>query len=459
MFTPTAPQVGQILAGKYRVERQLGEGGMGYVLAARHLELDEPVAVKLVHGSLLSSERFVQRFLREAKRAVKIKSEHVVRVLDVARTEAGEPFIVMEYLEGCDLAEVTKDDWGKTPKSRPEVVVDWLLQAMDALAEAHALGIVHRDLKPANLFLAETRDGLSIKVLDFGVSKALGPETNENASVTHSTEVVGSPHYMSPEQMSASKHVDARADVWSIGVILYRLLSGTLPFDGDTLPEIYAKVYSSQPAPLRTVAPHLPEGLDAVVERCLVKDPAGRMPSVIELAQALLPYAPPSSARIVERIATFTASRTAAASEPDVRIVAPAESQPGGRTVAGLETSATVAMPSPLSKLKTLVVIGAGVTLVLGITAIVLSMHVRRPPEHSAPAAVASETAAPPPSPPAPASAEPPPAPVPSPPASTAHTKAPAKKTGTKVGAPPSAPPPAAAPTPVSNSKGFEGQK
>jgi serine/threonine protein kinase len=203
---------GEILAGKYQVERVLGVGGMGVVVAAHHIQLDEKVALKFLLPDALKNTEALARFEREARAAVKIKSEHIARVIDVGKLDSGSPYMVMEYLEGGDLSGMLS----KTGKLPVEQAVDFVLQASEAIAEAHALGIVHRDLKPANLFCIRRRDGqLAIKVLDFGISKVTKTGSMpDSMSMTKTTAVIGSPVYMSPEQMQSSKGVDLRTDVW-----------------------------------------------------------------------------------------------------------------------------------------------------------------------------------------------------------------------------------------------------
>ena len=228
---PVSP--GDVLAGKYRVERVIGAGGMGVVVQATHLELDERVAMKFLLPHAIENAEAATRFVREARAAVKIKSEHVARVTDVGRLENGAPYIVMEFLQGSDLAAVLQNG----PLSI-EDAVDFVLQASDAMAEAHAANIVHRDLKPSNLFMSLRSDGTPlIKVLDFGISKVNVPDTSD-AGLTRTTAIMGSPFYMSPEQMRSSKDVDHRTDIWALGVILYELLTGTQPFNGETLPQL-----------------------------------------------------------------------------------------------------------------------------------------------------------------------------------------------------------------------------
>jgi eukaryotic-like serine/threonine-protein kinase len=308
-----AVRPGDVLAKKYRVERVLGEGGMGVIVAAHHLKLDEKVALKFLLPRAMNNAEAVDRFAREARAAAKIKSEHVARVIDVGELENGAPYIVMEYLEGSDLSAWLKQHG----RLQPEQAVGFVLQACEALAEAHVLGIVHRDLKPANLFLAKRPGGAPIvKVLDFGISKAT--LSTSEARLTQTSSIMGSPLYMSPEQMQSSKTVDIRSDIWALGVVLYELLGGRAPFGGDTMPELVLAVVHSEPTPLRSVCADVPEGLAAVVSCCLAKDPSARFADVGELAAALAPFGPPRSDVSVERIAHVLA---AAAERVSPRVV------------------------------------------------------------------------------------------------------------------------------------------
>jgi serine/threonine-protein kinase len=271
--------IGAVLAGRYRVERVIGQGGMGVVVKAMHLQLHQPVAMKFLLPEVLGNQQIVQRFLREAQAAVRLRSEHVARVIDVGTLESGAPYMVLEYLDGADLSNF--------PRSQLSVgaIVDLVLQACEALAEAHSLGIVHRDIKPANFFITRGADGVPLlKVLDFGISKT--PTTSGNLTATQA--VMGTPAYMSPEQMRSSRDVDHRCDIWSLGVVLYELLQGAPPFGGDTFSSMVIKVVTD-PLPRMTVP--LPGELDAIVYRCLEKDPARRFQNVAELAHALAPYA------------------------------------------------------------------------------------------------------------------------------------------------------------------------
>ncbi|MEO7111378.1 MAG: serine/threonine-protein kinase [Polyangiaceae bacterium] len=277
--------VGDILAKKYRVERLLGAGGMGVVVLARHIQLDQLVALKFLLTHSLDKPKIVARFEQEARAVVKLRGEHVARVLDVGTMETGAPYIVMEYLEGEDLAN-TLERRGALPVAE---AVDYLLQTCEALAEAHGVGIVHRDLKPGNLFLTRRVDGKQwVKVLDFGISKLTGGR--EDLALTATTEVVGSPKYMSPEQLRASRLADARSDIWSLGVILYELLTADMPFMAETLAHLCALVISEPPRPIRSLRPEVPTGIEQIILRCLQKDPNARFQTVSDLALALDPF-------------------------------------------------------------------------------------------------------------------------------------------------------------------------
>ena len=299
--SPVAP--GAILAGRYRVERILGAGGMGVVVAARHVQLESAVAIKFLLPHALSNPEVVARFAREARAAVRIQSEHVARVIDVGALETGAPYMVMEYLQGCDLAALVGSR-GALPIGE---AADYILQACEAIAEAHSLGIVHRDLKPANLFLIGRPDGSSlVKVLDFGISKTLG---SSSAAMTGTMTVLGSPYYMSPEHMSSSKNVDHRTDIWALGAILHELLTGQVPFKADTLAQLCLMVVQQPPPRLRSLRPDAPPGLEALIRKCLEKDRDRRFPHVGDFALALGEFAPARSRVSVERAMNVLCSR------------------------------------------------------------------------------------------------------------------------------------------------------
>ncbi len=285
---------GDILAGKYRVEGVLGIGGMGVVVSATHIDLGQRVALKFLLRAALQSPDALKRFQREARLAVQLRSDHVTRVLDVGTLDTGAPYMVMELLEGDDLGTVLE----KRGMLSVGDAVDYVVQACDAVAEAHALGIVHRDLKPRNLFLTRKLNGSPhIKVLDFGISKAATVPGDH--SLTKTNDVMGSPNYMAPEQLRSSKDVDGRTDIWALGVILYELVTGRVPFLAETITQLCSMVLEKEPLPVEQLCAEVPAGLAHVVARCLQKEPALRFSSVSQLAEALLPYA-----------ATFTTDRT-----------------------------------------------------------------------------------------------------------------------------------------------------
>jgi serine/threonine-protein kinase len=299
------PEAGAIIAGKYKVERVLGAGGMGVVLAARHMQLGQLVAIKFIRGAAAEDPAAVERFLREARAAVALSSEHVTKVLDVGTLETGEPYMIMEFLDGVDLAEVLRRD-GPMPVARAVAAV---LQAGEALAEAHALGIVHRDLKPANLFVATRRDGTPlVKVLDFGISKVTDLNV-EGPTLTASGLIMGSPGYMSPEQVRNAKVADARADIWALGVILYELITGVSPFMGQTIGDTFARIISETPTPIHQLRSDVPDAFAAVIARCLERSVERRVQTVAELAEALAPFAPPEAVISVQRILRIAQSR------------------------------------------------------------------------------------------------------------------------------------------------------
>lgn len=314
---PSPIKPGDMIAGKYRVDRILGQGGMGVVVAATHIELREVRALKFLLASTLADKDGVERFRREARAVLKLKSEHVARLLDVGKHDNGAPYMVMEYLRGTDLGEALKQHGAVSM----EHAILYVVQAMDAVAEAHAKGIIHRDLKPANLFLTTLASGMqSVKVLDFGISK-LAKESKEELDMTKTHTVLGSPQYMSPEQMRASRDVDTRTDIWSLGVILYQLTTGKLPFRGRSSTEIIANMFTTRPEPPSHFVPTLPAVFDDIVMKCLRLDPSDRFGSVAELAKALAPLAPASASFTLERISRYATAeeqrQTGAFTVPD----------------------------------------------------------------------------------------------------------------------------------------------
>ena len=293
---------GTILLGKYRIDALIGTGGMGNVVRASHLYLHQSVAIKILLPQMSESASTVQRFLREAQATVKLKSEHSARVIDVGTTPDGEPFMVMEFLDGNDLHQILRHH-GAQP---PSIVVDLMLQACEGIAEAHALGIIHRDIKPSNFFVTRRPDGsMLLKILDFGISKTpVGYD-----ELTHTQTILGTPAYMAPEQMKSGRAADPRSDVWSIGVVMYQLITGRTPFAGESYAELVLKVGLEPPEP---IAIPLPPGLPEVILRCLEKDPNLRHQNVGELARLIAPFAtdPIAAAHAAGRVARTLQQRS-----------------------------------------------------------------------------------------------------------------------------------------------------
>ncbi|MBK8251911.1 MAG: protein kinase [Polyangiaceae bacterium] len=325
-------QPGSILAGKYRVMRVLGKGGMGVVVEARHVALDERVALKFLLPEYAQHPEAAARFLREGQAAVKIKGEHVARVSDVGTLESGSPFMVMEFLEGIDLSNALQ----KYGVCQIPDAIDYVLQASEAIAEAHTLGIIHRDLKPANMFLTRRPDGTPmIKVLDFGISKMQGGGVD---NLTRTTATMGSALYMSPEQMQTTRGVDHRTDIYALGISLYELLAGKQPYYADTLPQLCAEVLTGTPTPIRTLRGDVAEGLAFALEKAYARDRDQRYQTIAEFAAGLAPFAPARSQTSLDRIARMAgvapspAGRAATPSHPDLSHLAPQAAHPGFQT-------------------------------------------------------------------------------------------------------------------------------
>jgi len=428
---------GDVIDGKYRVERILGMGGMGVVVAATHVELEQRVALKFLLPQAASHPDVAARFAREARAAAKIKCEHVARVIDVAKLPDGAPYMVMEFMDGEDLEHVLTR-CGPMPV---DVACTYILQATEAIAEAHALGIVHRDLKPANLFLANRPNGDPIvKVLDFGISKST--LSSSQAQLTRTSSIMGSPLYMSPEQMTSAKSVDTRSDIWALGVVLYELLTRSTPFPADTMPELVAAILQRTQDPVRHTRPDVAPELEAVINRCLEKNPAGRFPNVAEFAAAIAPFGRPGSELSVQRI-THVLSRAgvpvAATSMTAAGYGARQGSAPGDTGVIGARTNSPWAQSVPgvpaqsSGGSRTAMFVAIPVLLLLTGGAVAAFVHMGKPsaavaaaepPASASASASASATSA---------------AATPAPPASAASTT----PTSTPASATASAPPPA----------------
>ncbi|MEO8845067.1 MAG: serine/threonine-protein kinase [Kofleriaceae bacterium] len=287
-------EIGTVFLNKYRVEKIIGHGGMGVVAECTHLALGERVAIKMLRKDVLLDAEAVERFQREAQAAAKLKSEYVARVSDVGTFEGNIPYMVMEFLEGHDLGQLL-DQRGVLP-------VPWatelIMQTAEALAEAHSLGIVHRDVKPTNLFVTWRPDGSAlIKVLDFGISKS---PMGTDMQLTQTQSLLGTPAYMSPEQMRSARLVDWRSDIWSLGSVLYELLEGRRPFEAESFSEMCVKVAVDPPAPMVNT----PIELQPVILKCLAKSPDQRYATMAELGAALVPFVQDQhqAQRLVERM-------------------------------------------------------------------------------------------------------------------------------------------------------------
>jgi serine/threonine-protein kinase len=285
------PMPGAVLAGKYTVVRTIGRGGMAIVLEAHHERLGRNVALKLLHPDHMSNPEATSRFEREARAVARLASPNVARVIDVDALEDGCPFMVLELLEGCDLGQ----ELSRRGPLPVQEAVDYVAQACAGIAIAHAAGIVHRDLKPSNLFLAQDGADRRVKILDFGISKLVAADPNARMTTTQSS--FGTPLYMSPEQVKSVKDVDARTDIWSLGVILYELLTGRVPFEAESASAIFVAIAVETPRPVDEYRPDLPRGLSAVVMKALAKNPADRFVDAEAFAAALQPFAGAADAR------------------------------------------------------------------------------------------------------------------------------------------------------------------
>ena len=350
MRTPSAPhdaatswaevQPGTTLAGRYVVEGVLGQGGMGVVLGALDRTTGFEVALKVLLPGGAKIDGGKERFLREARAASSLSGPHVALVIDTGTLPDGTPYMVMERLFGQDL-RVELYQRGRLPHLE---AAGLLLQACEALAEAHGRGIVHRDLKPGNLFLAQQIDGsIALKVLDFGLAKVVeGMEINPEG-LTRTGVVVGSPPYMSPEQLRSLKLADARSDVWSLGVIAYEMVTGQRPFQGITAAGLIASIIADAPEPPRKLVPEMAEAFDGLILRCLQKDPKGRPQTIAEVATVLRGI-----------LSTAPAARRPALSEPSItQVAAPGRIETGLVETGHLRTGRIETDPNKTSALKT----------------------------------------------------------------------------------------------------------
>jgi serine/threonine protein kinase len=330
-----APErIGEVFAGKYRIVRLLGEGGMGRVYEAEHTSVGRRFAVKLLRRHLAANPQALARFRREARAAGALENEHIAAVLDFDAAPDGAPFLVMEYLEGRSLGQLLAEE-GPLPVSR---AANALLQVCRGLEAAHAAGILHRDLKPDNLFVTRRADGSEqVKILDFGIAKLLGERTDLAPIQTGAA--IGTPFYMAPEQVRGDAPLDERVDIYALGVIFYELLSGQKPHPGDSGNTVLAHVLTQSPARLETLRPGLPRGVVELVHRALAFDPRDRPASVRALAREIEGLVPPEMSREPGRVELRAAAAASlGANRDDVRATAPTLPTPDSSAVSsGIE--------------------------------------------------------------------------------------------------------------------------
>lgn len=311
---PRSPVVGELFDGRYKIEELVGKGGFGSVYAARDTSLGRDVAIKVLSRALGSDATLLARFLQEARAAASLESEHVARVHEVTVARGGIAYIVMERLRGCDL----QAEFDARRKLPVDEALELVLEITLGLAHAHARGIVHRDLKPRNVFLAKRVDGTRIvKILDFGVAKS------EASDLTESGAVLGTMRYMAPEQIRNSRNVDARADIWALGVILYELTTGRPIFDVASSAEFGALVLVEPHVPMRKRDPELPVALERVVDRCLAKEPAGRFEDLAVFARAVAALGPGADTNVVPRVEQTLHGATTVSTRPRRRRILP----------------------------------------------------------------------------------------------------------------------------------------
>jgi serine/threonine-protein kinase len=277
----TMPVVGEVLMDRYRVSKFVGTGGMASVLAARHVTLGTEVAIKVLDPTLIHDAEAKERFARESRAMATLTSKHAVRVFDVGSLPSGLPFMVMELLEGRDLGRELNDR-GPLPL---EEAVSYIDQAAQAVAEAHQQGIIHRDLKPQNLFLTKVKGQPIIRVLDFGIARLMGTEKLD--TITRLGDVIGTLHYMAPEQIRSSRTVDARSDIWSLGACLYKLITGHPPWSMQGEAPLMSAILTAPPKPIGEYRKDVPAVLSSVILRCLRKPPEERFQSANDLRKAL----------------------------------------------------------------------------------------------------------------------------------------------------------------------------
>lgn len=332
----TDPRLGQVLSARYRIDKKLGEGGMGVVYAGTHLLIKRRVAIKMLHPQFAQDGAVVARFQREAQSATAIGHPHIVEVFDMGNTPDGAVYMVLEFLDGQDFAHLLESTNGLLPLGR---VARILAQVADALSAAHEAKIVHRDLKPENVFLVKRGEEADfVKLVDFGISKMLDDaEGQVNKGLTRTGTAMGTPYYMPPEQIEGRKTIDHRADLYALGVMAYRALAGVFPFDAETLPMLMMRVLTSAPVSIASYRPDLPADVIALVDGLLAKDPAARPQSAKEVRAIFLLHEGNAREPVLARVsipqgvvspASFAETAVAEASPSGVNVSVAAASQP-----------------------------------------------------------------------------------------------------------------------------------
>jgi len=355
---------GDLVDGKYRIVRLLGEGGMGAVYEGENTRIHRRVAIKVLHAGVAANGDAVARFEREAQAAGRIGSEHIVEVLDLGQLVDGERYMVMEFMDGESLSSRIQ----KSGRLTAAQVYPIAVQMLEGLGAAHSAGIIHRDLKPDNVYLVRSKKGQTdfVKLLDFGISKfsALGGEF----SMTRTGAVMGTPYYMAPEQAKGAKDIDTRVDIYAAGVILYEAVSGQVPFNADTFNELIFKIVLESPPPVEQVAPGLDAGFAAIVSKAMARDLNERFASCADFLAALNAWAQSgqaqaSSAQHPGQAAAFGATPTAAAPRP----VAATTMDVGTKAAwSNTQGDAALAPAPPKQKTGLFVAIGAALVLLLG---------------------------------------------------------------------------------------------
>ena len=411
-------RVGRTAGGKYKLVRLLGAGGMGEVYEAQHASIGRRFAIKFLHPLLASNNEVVARFQREAQAAGGLENENIAAVMDIGTADDGAPYLVMEYLDGEDLAHLLVRG-GPLPVPRAAYII---IQACRGLAAAHVRGIVHRDLKPENLFICKRNDGSDlVKVLDFGIAKLhTGPV---GTGLTQTGTTMGTPFYMSLEQARGAKEVDHRTDIYALGVILYEILSGTKPHPGESYNEILYHVISKEPAPLDGTRPGLPPGLSAVVHRAMAREVEDRYASAADLTAALIPFA----GRAVTPLRSQVGMAAALGETMNSPVSLPA--------IAVARVPSQIPVPAPKRGRSRAVVWGA-LAVVAALLGTLILWRVLRHEPAPAPAPVPVPTPAPVPPPVPPPTPPPPPTPSPAP-----ETPPPAAKVESPPGRSPGRPP------------------